>query len=102
MFKNPGKKLKGLAKWIFWISMICYVLFGVALMFGANITANGTSTGSLQGPAAIIAGVLVIAVGFLVSWLSGIFVYAAGAAVDDLQTIKKLQLEQYKRNSGEV
>ncbi len=97
MFKNPGKKLKGLAKWIFWISMIIYILMGVAVMFGAEVNGN-----SLQGVGAYIAGALVIAVGFLISWLSGIFVYAAGSAVDDIQTIKKLKVEEYRKNGGDV
>ena len=96
MFKNPGKKLKGLAKWIFWISMIIYILMGVAVMFGAEV--NGSS---LEGVGAYVAGALVIAVGVLMAWLSGIFIYAAGSAVDDLQAIKRIQIEQYKKNSAD-
>ena len=96
MFKNPGKKLKGLAKVIFWISLIIYVVIGVLIMVGADPAGNG----SLDGPAAIVAGVLIIAVGFLVAWLSSIAIYAAGAAVDDIQTIKKVALENSKKNEN--
>ena len=42
-----------------------------------------------------------IAVGFLAAWLSSIALYAAGAAVDDIQTIKKIQLELYSKQNGE-
>ena len=92
MFKNPGRKLKGLAKVIFVLSLLVYIVIGIAIMAGMPIGDNAP----VSGATAIIAGVAVIAVGFLVSWLSSIFTYAAGAAVDDLQTIKHIQLEQRK------
>ena len=93
MFKNPGRKLKGLAKVIFVLSLLVYIVIGIAIMAGMPIGDNAP----VSGATAIIAGVAVIAVGFLVSWLSSIFTYADGAAVDDLQTIKNIQLEQ-RRN----
>lgn len=96
MFKNPGKKLKGLAKVIFWILLLIYIAFGIAIMMGMPVGDNG----SLEGPAAIITGVVVILIGFLFSWLSSIALYAAGAAVDDIQTIKRIQLEVYKKNEN--
>lgn len=97
MFKNPGRKLKGLAKVIFALLLIVYVVIAIAIMAGMPIGENG----GLSGTPAIIVGVVLILVGFLVAWLSSIALYAAGAAVDDIQTIKKIQLELYNKKNGE-
>lgn len=93
MFKNPGRKLKGLAKVIFVLSLLVYIFLGVGVIRGAPVINDAPLTGT----PAIITGVVIIVVGFLVAWLSSIFTYAAGSAVDDLQTIKNIQLEQ-RRN----
>jgi len=96
MFKNPGEKLKGIAKVIFWILLVIYILAGVAVMMGMSV---GESN-SLEGPAAIVAGALIIVVGFLLSWLSSIAIYAVGSAVDDIQTIKRIQIDLHRKNEG--
>ncbi len=97
MFKNPGRKLKGIAKVVFALLLILYVLIGIAIMAGMPVG----DSGALSGGAAVIVGIIVIAVGFLAAWLSSIALYAAGAAVDDIQTIKKIQLELYNKQNGE-
>ena len=71
---------------IFWLLMISQIAIGVAVMTGnAPVGENGP----LEGTAAIIVGAVVIVFGLIFSWLSSIAIYAAGAAVDDIQTIKE-------------
>ena len=94
MFKNPGRKLKGIAKVVFALLLIVYVIIGVAIMLGVMPVGDNY----LDGATAIVAGVVLILVGILIAWLSSIALYAAGAAVDDIQTIKILQLDHYKKN----
>ena len=93
MFKNPGRKLKGIAKVVFALLVIVYVLLGVGLMLGV------IGDGSLYGAQLYIAGAAVILVGILIAWLSSIALYAVGSAVDDIQTIKKIQVDLYKRST---
>ncbi len=97
MFKNPGRKLKGLAKVIFALLLLFYVAIAVAIMAGMPIGENG----ALAGTSAIIVGVVVIVVGFLAAWLSSIALYAVGAAVDDLQSIRKIQQELLNKKNSE-
>ena len=88
MFKNPGAKLKSLAKVIFWISLIIWIIVGVA------IVASGSTGNDALGPTvAAIAGLFVIIIGLIISWLSTILIFAIGSAVDDIQTIKEVQLD---------
>ena len=94
MFKNPGRKLKGIAKVVFALLLIVYVIIGVAIMLGVMPVGDNY----LDGATAIVVGVVLILVGILIAWLSSIALYAAGAAVDDIQTIKILQLDHYKKN----
>lgn len=98
MFKNPGRKLKGIAKVVFALLLIVYVILAVAIMLGVMPVGD---SGTLDGAAAIVTGIVLILVGLLIAWLSSIAIYAAGAAVDDLQTIKKIQLELYNKKTGE-
>ncbi len=98
MFKNPGKKLKTLAKVVFFISLLCYILAGVGIIMG-QVSVNDNY---MTGVEAYIAGAVVILLGIVFSWLLTIFLYAAGSAVDDIQTIKKLRIEEYKRSKPEL
>ncbi|MBR0375664.1 MAG: hypothetical protein IJH59_03795, partial [Firmicutes bacterium] len=60
---------------------------------GIAIMAVGSTGNSAPGiPVAYFAGPFVIIIGFIISWLSAIMIFAIGSAVDDIQTIKELQL----------
>ena len=97
MFKNPGKKLKTLAKVFFWISLICYILIGIAAMLAGVSFAESSD---IPVPVVLIAGIFIIVMGILLAWLSSIALYAAGAAVDDIQTIKKIQIDLYRKSDA--
>ncbi len=82
MFNNPGKKVKGIAIVLFVILLVAYVLAGIYFItYGWRQFGDRTL--------GIIAGVASIALGFLFSWISAIFLYAWGNMVDDIQTIKE-------------
>ena len=97
MFKNPGKKLKTLAKVIFWISLICYIMIGIAATLAGVSFAESSD---IPFPVVLIAGIFIIVMGILLAWLSSIALYAAGAAVDDIQTIKKIQIDLYRKSDA--
>ena len=75
MYDNIGKKLKGFAKTIFAICLIASVIGGIAIM-------------AIDGDLAII-GIIVMAVGILVSWISTWFLYGFGEIVDKVCDIEK-------------
>ena len=83
MYDNIGKKLKGFAKTIFAICLIASVIGGIAIM-------------AIDGDLAII-GIIVMAVGILVSWISTWFLYGFGEIVD-----KVCDIEKNTRNGGFV
>lgn len=89
MFNNPGGKIKGIAIAIFILLLLTYVIFGVILIFnGERIVENAT--------AGVVLGILCIAVGFLVSWISALFLFSWGNMVEDVQSIRE-QLQRMVR-----
>lgn len=75
MFKNIGKKIKGLAKVLFWLLAICSVVIGLYLLDDTD----GIS-------AAIGVG------GVLVAWIGSWFLYGFGEIIDKL-----CEIERYTR-----
>ena len=71
MFGNIGKKIKGLAKAIFWIGVILSALLGFSVSPEASIIT------------AIIGGI--------VSWLFTFLFYGIGQLIDDVETMVKNQ-----------
>ena len=100
MFKNVGRKIKILAKIFFWIGIVCSVVMGVGIAFGfggnlfmslINSSAGTTIPQDLNfsGPVAIIAGAIVLIVGFLAAWLESLFVYGFGELIDNTSRIRR-------------
>ena len=92
MFNNPGKKLKSLAKFIFWLSIILYTLAAVgAYLNEVEINSTGSTIGL------IIVAVLGVLIGLLIGWLSSILVYAFGELIEDVHSMrKKISRIEYK------
>ena len=82
MFDNIGRKIKGLSNMLFWVGAIASTIIGLVIM---GSLAN-RSRGSEQG-AIIFVGILLIAVGIFVSWLSSILLYGYGELIDSNQKI---------------
>ena len=96
MFKNPGGKLKGLAKVVFWLELILFILSGlmviIAGLSGSDIDINlpGSYRASMPPVASIIAGILIIAFGIFIAWLSTISLYAFGELVESNDKILQI------------
>ena len=99
MFKRPGKKLKTLAKVLFVLLVIIPVLLGLVLIFGAGfIPEEITQSAGIQpGISTIIAGILVILIGFLNAWLHTILLYTIGEISDDLEIMRRATVMIYHK-----
>jgi hypothetical protein len=90
MFNNIGAKIKGLAKFIFWVFAIIAIIGGMFII----IQGLGRSGGSAQDKiVSIIIGLVVIAVGIIMAWLQNFLLYGFGELVDSNQKILRV-LEQ--------
>ncbi len=75
MFKNIGKKIKTLAKVFCWLGIICFTIVGLIAM----------SSGYGEYGSSVIMGILIILVGFLVSWIGSFLLYGFGELIDSSQ-----------------
>lgn len=93
MFNNPGNKLKGIAKAIFVLIILLYLLLAVS----AYVTLIEESSTSGNGVLFAIFILLGLAIGALVGWLSSIILYAFGELIEDTHaTQKALKRIDYK------
>ncbi len=93
MFNNPGAKIKGLAKTLFWIEVVILVL--AVLFVGADELFE-----EIEG---IIGAVVILAVGVGAAYISALFLAAFGELVETntsiAQTNAQLLEEAKKRRS---
>ena len=96
MFNNPGAKIKGLAKTIFWIEVIAIVI-GV-LFVGADELFETTE--------GLIGAAVILAAGVGVAYISALFLAAFGELVQtntEIESSNRQILEELrKQNSGSV
>ena len=78
MFDNPGTKIKGLAKTFFWIEVVALVL--VFLAMGDML---------FEEVAILIGGLIGLAVGIGVAYISALFLAAFGELVESNTAIKE-------------
>lgn len=88
MFKNPGGKLKKLAKILFWCLLIMFILAGVAGIADAYASGEDGFVGI-----AVVIVIWLITCGVLIAWSCAIGIFAIGSVVEDVQTIKEIQLK---------
>ena len=80
MFDNIGGKIKGLAKTVFVISVILFVIAGFAL--GLMFTLN-------ENPLIGFISLFGIGgIGFLISWIGSFFMYGYGQLISDMHDVK--------------
>lgn len=84
MFSNIGKKIKTYSKVIAWCGIIASALLGVGVII-AGIFGEYAHIANSIG--LIVGGVLIIAVGVLVSWVGAFFTYGFGEVVERVQSI---------------
>ncbi|MBQ8536343.1 MAG: hypothetical protein IJ461_02935 [Clostridia bacterium] len=77
MFENVGGKIKGVAKFMTWFCIFAFVLGGIGLLAAGR---NGT-----------VPGVVMLIVGPLVSWVSGLFLYGFGQLIENTDPMANQQ-----------
>lgn len=96
MFKNIGKKIKTLAKVLFWIEFIfgtlASIAAGIEYINAEKVASQFTGSSSSSGAAGVV-GIIIMIVGaavfFLVAWLSTIILFAFGECTDQLMDINQ-------------
>lgn len=86
MWNNLGGKLKGLAKVVCWLGIILSLLTGILACVSGNSTftfrynyGSGYNLGQVSG---VLAGIIVIVVGCLASWIGAWTLYGLGEVVE--------------------
>ena len=104
MFSNIGKKIKMLAKVLFWISFALGVLtsLGVAIAI-ANVMGCGRYYGMGAGAVFAAIGIFILGSGlsFLFSWISSFFMYGFGQLIDDGEINRKTNQKILAQLGGE-
>ena len=77
MFNNVGGKLKTLAKVVAWIGMIASCMLGLGSIVLVRIGVGAFI------PIGFLMGFLIMVIGFLISWLSSLGLYAFGELVEN-------------------
>ena len=85
MFKNIGKKFMKLAKVMFWVMLVSFVVSGIALV---AVYASYDSYYSVPDYLLII-GLVMLFVGPILAWLSSWGIYSWGNLVDNVQAIRE-------------
>ena len=87
MFNNIGGKIKALAKVLCWLGIILSVLSGIAILASGDsgrIAVNGAYSTVSSG----VAGILVIVIGCLASWIGSFFAYGFGQLIENSDVIR--------------
>ena len=97
MFKNPGRKLKSLAKFFFAIGILFDVLISLTVIFGTTYITeftDATSGTPIEGTAAaspnamLVLGIVLFIVLFFCTWISSLAVYGWGDLIESNETMK--------------
>ena len=92
MFNNIGGKIKGLARFIFVLCLIIYVLAAIAggIMVGIGIGRSNEILGIVLGFGAFVLGA---AIGFLIAWIGSFFLFGLGQLIEDTEINRKTNQE---------
>ncbi len=85
MWNNIGHKIKTLAKVICWIGIVLSVLSGIVLIAGGSTVRSYGYTYNTGNT--VLAGILVIVLGVLGSWLGSLTMYGFGELVERAMNI---------------
>lgn len=87
-FNNPGGKLKSYAKVLFWIGAVISILIGLGVIISSFSTAYYYGAGGVIS--GIIEGVIIAAIGMLISWISVLSLYALGVLVENSDELVRI------------
>ncbi|MBR0508005.1 MAG: zinc ribbon domain-containing protein [Clostridia bacterium] len=105
MFNNIGKKIKVLAKVIFWFTFITFVLgsigggIGIAHVMGCD-RSWGDETGAVFAGIGIAIGGSIV--GFFAAWIGSFFMYGYGQLIDDTEINRKTNQKILAQLGGEA
>lgn len=107
MFSNIGRKIKIVAKVVFVLGIVLTIL---AALFGVNsstsFTVNGRKYYVTDNSGTFLSLLIILAVGFVSSWLSSIFIYGFGeliertCGIDDKVALLLSNKEMYAPKQG--
>ena len=83
MYEHVGRKIKSVAEWINVLGVFISVLIGI-IIIGHNEDN-------------FLAGLLVIGIGAIISWLSTLLLYGFGQLIDDTATIREATVAMQRR-----
>ncbi len=90
MFSNIGGKIKMLAKVLFWIGVIGSVIIGGIFLISPRGTATfNYSYGYSTQVSSVLAGIIFIFLGFLLSWISSMLLYGFGQLIENSDAIRE-------------
>ena len=95
MFENIGGKIKGLAKFIFWVISIISIIGGGVIIFTGLANSDSDSSSKI---ASIVIGILSAVGGVLLAWIQNFLLYGFGELVDSNQKILRIM---ENRNNGQ-
>lgn len=107
MYRNIGRKIKGLSIALAVIGMVFFVLNGLAVAFAwesvqssLSFTVNGQPLVMEKGTR-IIVGAVIAVVGVLACWIGSWFTYGIGTLIDNTSVIAKNtdSIRRYTKNS---
>lgn len=86
MFNNIGSKIKALAKVICWLGIIASAVGGIAYIISMSRLYNQSMMAVII---VFLAGLIIAAVGALVSWLSTFILYGFGELIEKVSSIEE-------------
>ena len=92
MFNNIGRKIKGLAKTLFWIVAILSIIGGLIVLFVMM------SNGEEYVVGGVFAALGIAVFGFIFAWLQNFLLYGFGELIDSNQKI----LEILEHTGGQI
>lgn len=105
MFNNIGKKIKVLAKVIFWVTFVFFVIgsiaAGVVIAHAMGCDRYyGDKAGAIFAAIGIVIGGSVI--GFLLAWIGSFFMYGYGQLIDDTEINRRTNQKILAQLGGEA
>lgn len=86
MFDNIGSKIMKLAKVICWLGIIISVISGITIIAGgASVSRSYYGIGA---GGSVLAGILTIVLGSLLSWIGSFFTYGFGQLIENTDYIR--------------
>lgn len=104
MYKNIGRKIKILARIICGIGIAGSIFIGLMLILkgGRALSSFGGSVGGIGEAYAIIAGILVMFFGSLLSWIGSFAAYGYGELIENTALIaKRMAKAEAKKSNAE-